>query len=87
MMSLPVMDSTTTTLEDSTSSTAPPPRTANPYGQQAGGTHPTGMLSCYKYNRLQAELQLFHQYCMTTDLTGQFPKMTSHERSWHLNQK
>ena len=41
MMSLPVMDSTPPKTAPPPDST-PPGSTALPYGQQAGGAHPTG---------------------------------------------
>ena len=41
MMSLPVMDSTHLPGQ------YPNPMDSTPHGQQADGTHPTGMLSCF----------------------------------------
>ena len=48
-MSLPVMDSTSLR-------TAPPPGQHLPpcYGGRAGGTHPTGMFSCFNFILLVA---------------------------------
>ena len=71
MMSLPVMDSTPS-LESTIHWTVAPPQQHHPQteppppqitppppsGQQVGGKHPTGMLSCYRLQTVVAERSL-----------------------------